>query len=646
MGVVYDAIDHASRARVALKVLPRERSEDERLRVRFEREGQAAAAISHENVVRVLFQGMEGGFAVIALEYLEGGTLRSKVKAGPTPWRDVARLGAEIARGLAAVHAAGIVHRDLKPENVLLDGAGRARITDFGLVRGASAGQDQLTRTNELLGTVEYFAPEQANDARQADPRADLYSLGAVLYALLVGRPPFQGTGLTVLQRIFDEAPEPPGKLVPGVPPRLERLVLRLLAKNRADRPKTAGDVAEELEAIRRGDPGKGAEPGSARSRLLLGALALVLFLGGAVGGALVVGRGAPPPPPPPALPEAPPPPAPAPLPRPPKAGSGAGAAERQRDFELVPPDGPRFDWTHAKAVDAVAISPDERWVASASRDGVVKLWDLEQGVLVRSFTGLSHLVLAVVFSPDGRWLLAAGERGQAPIYSVPDGALLKVLQGDPRRAIRALAWGAGGRILTGEADDTKENKLGSAVRIWDFDLGTSRASLTNKAPWPNSVAFVGDGSGGEAIVGYGARIGGYIWNFDTDETGQPVVGDVCGVASSKKGDRLAFVQATRDRGEPRLWLLEHPAMSAPLRFAPVPTPDRMLGVALMPDASRMLVVGDSQMVLVDPGRTPAERALVYPFHAASYGVALFRDGRRALTSHVDGRIRLWKLPD
>src|SRR5205814_2282371 len=152
------------------------------------------------------------------------------------PWREAARIGAGIARGLEAAHAAGLVHRDLKPANVLLDAKGCPKIADFGLVRTGGTDASALTGTSELLGTLDYMAPEQSEGAHSVGPAADLYSLGATLQALVSGKAPFAGSGLGLVRMHLMDPPPPLRKLVPDVPRELEAVVLRLLAKDPAER--------------------------------------------------------------------------------------------------------------------------------------------------------------------------------------------------------------------------------------------------------------------------------------------------------------------------------------------------------------------------------------------------------------------------
>ncbi|MBI3723745.1 serine/threonine protein kinase [bacterium] len=259
MGVVYEADDPKRARRVALKVISRVHSSDESFMSRFRREGRAAEAVSHPNVVALLDAGEQSGSAYLVFELVSQGSLSDLLKErGALPWREAASLGAGVARGLAAVHAAGLVHRDVKPSNVLLDRRGprelgEPKLADFGLVSAHSASlavTHALTRTGEVVGTLEFMAPEQANASGSVTELADLYSLGALLYALLTGRPPFSGTGYALMKKHMTEAPRPPREEVAEVPERLESLVLALLEKRPEARPRSAASVARELDEI------------------------------------------------------------------------------------------------------------------------------------------------------------------------------------------------------------------------------------------------------------------------------------------------------------------------------------------------------------------------------------------------------------
>ncbi len=264
MGAVYEAVDERIGRSCALKVILPHHAADGRFVERFRREARAAAAVGGPHVTRVFGTGATpDGSLFLALELVRGGSLADELrKAGRMPWREALGRGAEIARALAAVHAAGLVHRDLKPENVLIDAdAGRAKLTDFGLVRGTpidpreAAGLSQdvgvdLTKTGDILGTPQYMAPEQVDGGKTIDGRADLYALGVVLFELLTGERPFPHQQVMHLIRAhLLDTPPPPSVKVP-LPAEVDALVLRLLAKDPTERGASAAAVAEELTRL------------------------------------------------------------------------------------------------------------------------------------------------------------------------------------------------------------------------------------------------------------------------------------------------------------------------------------------------------------------------------------------------------------
>ena len=259
--IVYRARHGGSGAIVALKLLLS--SLDLEQRARFEREARVLRSLSHPNLAALLDSGEAHGLPFIAFELVTGGSLADLLaKRGRLPWREAAAHGARIASALAAVHDAGLIHRDVKPANVLLDERGEARLADLGIVRfavkSATGSVQSITQAGALLGTPEYLSPEQANGSADVDGRADLYSLGATLHALVAGSPPFQGESFALVRHHLLTPPPRLGKLAPDVSPALEALVLRLLAKAPADRPDRALDVAGELDAIATGKLGAG----------------------------------------------------------------------------------------------------------------------------------------------------------------------------------------------------------------------------------------------------------------------------------------------------------------------------------------------------------------------------------------------------
>jgi formylglycine-generating enzyme required for sulfatase activity len=254
MGVVYRAVGADGRP-AALKVISRELSGEATFVARFEREARLASSVRHPNLVAMLGSGFEENLAWIAFEIVGGGSLKDRLKAeGRLPWREVARIGAQIARGLAAIHGAGLIHRDVKPANVLLDSQGNAKVSDLGLARRSRGSQGlsvDLTRTGEILGTLEYASPEQIDGSKNIDARTDLYSLGATLYDLLTGHPPFHGSsGVALMKKHLVERPTSPRSIVSGVPDELDRLILRLMEKDPDARGPGAVELAKELHGL------------------------------------------------------------------------------------------------------------------------------------------------------------------------------------------------------------------------------------------------------------------------------------------------------------------------------------------------------------------------------------------------------------
>ena len=248
MGLVLKAYDRALQRTVAIKVLSPHLATHPTARRRFAREAQAAAAVAHEHVIAIHAVAEAGGLPYLVMPYMPGQSLQQRLdEVGPLTIVEVLRIGSQIAAGLAAAHAQGLVHRDIKPANILLEqGIERVAITDFGLARAID--DASLTRTGVLAGTPTYMSPEQAR-GETVDHRADLFSLGSVMYAMCAGRPPFRAEStVAVLKRICEENPTPLVQLNGDVPSWLARIISRLHAKAPADRFATAAEVGDLLQ--------------------------------------------------------------------------------------------------------------------------------------------------------------------------------------------------------------------------------------------------------------------------------------------------------------------------------------------------------------------------------------------------------------
>jgi len=254
MAEVYLARDQMLDRPVAIKVLYPEFAADPAFVERFRREAQAAANLNHPCIVGVYDGGTYGGTNFIVLEYVRGRTLADELaEVGRMASDRVAEVGAAIASALSFAHRSGVVHRDVKPGNVLISTQGEVKVTDFGIARAAANAEDNLTQVGSVMGTATYFSPEQAQ-GRPVDPRSDLYSLGVVLYELLVGRPPFVAeTPLAVAYQHVQEPVPSPRAANPSVPAGLDAIVVRLLQKDPAGRYGSADALREDLQRFREG---------------------------------------------------------------------------------------------------------------------------------------------------------------------------------------------------------------------------------------------------------------------------------------------------------------------------------------------------------------------------------------------------------
>jgi tRNA A-37 threonylcarbamoyl transferase component Bud32 len=540
MGVVYKARQRKLNRVVALKMILAQHLESADGVRRFHLEAEAAAQLEHPGIVPIFEVGEHAGQHFFSMSFVEGGSLAQRVREqGPLPPRESAQLVERIAEAVAYAHEHGIIHRDLKPQNILLDKDGNPKVADFGLAKMVS-GDSNLTLAGQIVGTPAYMAPEQAaGRTEEVGKPADVYALGAILYCLLTGRPPFKSVDvMETLRQVKEQEPVSPRMVNPRVSRDLETICLKCLQKDPWKRYAGASALAEDLRYFLAGKPILARPVGRAERAWrwcrrnpgvasLLGAVAASLLLGMATTSYYAIQAGN-------REREAL---ANAQQAREEKARSdlrwyAAESTLAQKDWQegelaslqrrlgVLEPHGPDeadlrgFEWYHlrrlcrldlhtlpghAAPVRCVAFSPDGKLLASASgnygQSGEVKVWDVATGRERLCLRGHKDLVSCVAFSPDGRRLASANggvrAQGEIKIWDAADGRELARL---PAHAtpVRGLAFSPDGRQLAsfGGGVNRQGNILPGEVKVWDAADGRQLLCLPGNEAAVWTIAF------------------------------------------------------------------------------------------------------------------------------------------------------------
>jgi WD40 repeat protein len=683
MGAVYEAEHRVMQRPVALKVIKRAYTANTAATDRFRREVRAAARLSHPNIVVTYDAEDAGETHFLVMEYVDGTDLGRLVQErGPLPVDRACDFIRQAALGLQHAFEQGMVHRDLKPQNLMRTLDGRVRILDFGLARFASEAADAagLTSTGIVLGTVDYIAPEQADNAHQANIRSDIYSLGCTLYHLLAGKPPFPtGTPLQKVMAHREKKPQPLTELRDDLPEGLMPVLERMMAKNPKHRYQTPAEVACALELFLRATAVRTTDPGRTvvldrvpvgerrRPRLALAIAILAFFVAGLLGvgvyriatdnGELVIttesddvkvvitqgGK----------LVDV----------IDTKTDMQIRLALRSGDYELALKEAPvglklsvekatltrgketlakiesikkepsarvgtirRFEGHPNGASGGVAFSPDGRYALSGGMDGTSLVWEVATGRIVHRLSGPDKGVGGVAFSPDGRQALTVGDDKTVRLWDVQTGKEIRVLKGHTDVIRRVVFSPDGCRALSGGDE---------SMRLWDLESGSELRRFHGGC----AVAFSPDGrralSGGDF-----GRL--QLCDVETGAGLRQLRGHTHWVASVVflPGGHQAL-SGSMDHTL-RLWDLE--SGNEIRRFSG--HTGGVNRVATTRDSRFAVSASHDKTVRLWDLQTGKELHCFIGHTEGVLDVAISPDGKYVLSGSLDNTVRLWRLPD
>lgn len=642
MGIVFEGFDSHLRRSVAVKVLDPAMRDNDVARQRFCREARAAASIAHEHVVAMHHVSHSDGKGVpyLVMQLIQGESLESRLASkGRLSVREVLQIGMQTAAGLAAAHAQHLVHRDIKPGNILLEAPGdRVKLTDFGLVR--STEDTKLTQTGYVTGTPMYMAPEQAL-GQPADERADLFSLGAVLYEMATGQPPFSApTILGILKKITEEKPASLRKLCPELPEAATFLIEQMLAKRPQDRPVSAAAIADALGAILTGisplSPlqvpalaedaacevvkaalSKSGQSACSRKRTLA---RFSYGLSGVAAGIIVTLAVAVP-----FFRKADPVGIPSDVIGSNSAGQAAGIVETVSEPQVAPS---AVLTGNSGPVWSIAFTPDDKTLAMAIDDGTVKLWNVAESRVISTIKAHSGPVWGMSISHDGKLLATGSDDGKVRVFELATTNESK--QFETGYAIRTLVFAQNNnQLLIG-------GRTGQ-VEVWNVETGERAIKTNGHAGTVSGVAFAPDGRTFASVSGdKTAR----IWNATTGGeqlTLEGHSGGIYGVAFSPDGSQI--VTGGWDKTV-RLW----ETSSGSLHHTCEGHGGDVWAVAFSATTPFAASVGEDRIVRVWQTEKREQVASLVAHTGSLYGVAFTHDGQHLATAGRDGTARVWDM--
>lgn len=609
MGAVLEAFDTRLQRNVALKVLDPDLAGDEIARQRFCREARAAASITHENVVAVhhVERSSADGLPFLVMQLIAGESLDQRLeRVGKLPLREVVRIGLQAAQGLAAAHAQGLIHRDVKPGNILLESTGdRVKLTDFGLARVAE--DVKLTRSGFVSGTPLYMAPEQAMGA-EPDPRSDLFSLGAVLYEMCAGQPPFAGnSALAILKKIADEKHRPLRELNPAIPDWLAGTIDRLLAKKPDERIQSATQLVELLEfewAILKTTSDDvpvvcqiEQRKRTVRNRWIATAVGATFLALGLFGGWFLAHRDNPPVP----------------------AGAAGALVSAAEPIAVLS--------ANAGAIWSVSFDNTDKTVAMAVEDGSVRLWDLPTKSVKATINAHRGVIWASRFSHNGNVLATAGDDSLIKIWDTAQPEPLKIFE--QSNAVRGLAFAHDDQTLFVGGRD-------GSLRVWPLDGDEPLAESQH----PGAVYAVAVSPDDETLATAGSDKVVRLWNAKTLTQKlllEGHTGPVYGLSFHRDGKRLA--SAGWDKTV-RIW----DAGSGLVIKSWTGHEGDIWGVTYSPDGKKLATGGTDGAVKVWDAESGELLATYLGHKIGVHTIAFNRDGTLLASGGRDGAVRIWKI--